>query len=242
MADEEDNKLRYIGYSKSKGHWITIDPENINDTYDTYEFLNNGATALVYWNKNRIVKIIRGSEYIIDDRVFIRKCQKEINYQIKAASHELAPSVYHHGFVSKEKSVFFGLPYYYVIMDYLSELAGWKQIFADDNPPLFCEYINKLVDNAGLININDPNAHFFYNKKKKHLMMIDYGNCIECKEKMAETLGIKCSFDIRKRKASGPPSGPPSVSSSGSSSSSGGRKNSNKKIHFTRKLKHYKRK
>ena len=93
MADEEDNKLRYIGYSMSKEHWITVNPEN--KRHDTYEFLNSGATARVYWNKNRIVKIIRGSEYIIDDQVFIGKCQKEINYQIKAASHGLSPRVYH---------------------------------------------------------------------------------------------------------------------------------------------------
>jgi hypothetical protein len=203
MSKEEEEKLRYIGYSMAKKKWLLISPTAIRE--DTFEFINSGATAFVYANKssNRIVKIIRGSAYKTE-KDFINECLKEITYQQNAAKYGLAPRVYHHGFVDKTNSPFYDyeLPYYYVIMDYLSEDSGWNQIFADNDPPLFCEYINNLVDKVGLINIKDPYAHFFTNGKK--LMMIDYGNCIECagtastkkecKESMAKTLGIQCSF------------------------------------------------
>ena len=68
-------------------------------------------------------------------------------------------------------------------MEYLSKKKGWERTFIGDKPDsIFCNYIEKFVSKTGLINIKDPQAHFYYNDKKDkdNLYMIDYGNCEEC--------------------------------------------------------------
>lgn len=196
----DENSIKYIGYSMAKKKWIIIKPANIRS--DTYEFLNSGATALVYFNKatNRVVKIIRGSAYSSND-TFIQKCEKEVAYQSRAADFGLAPKVFHYGFIEKNDSFLYPddkLPYYYIVMEYLAEADGWNQIYADNSPELFCRFISDLVDKAGIINVEDPYVHFFYNERKKKLLMIDYDRCIECDNKkqckidMANALGITC--------------------------------------------------
>ena len=91
-------------------------------------------------------------------------------------------------------------------MEYLSEKNGWEHIFAGNirYDSIFCDYIEDFVSKTGLINVKDPQAHFYYNDKKdKHkLYMIDYGNCEECKnfsvskseciELMNSALGVNC--------------------------------------------------
>ena len=200
MSDEEE--MRYIGYSMSRNKWILIKPANVRA--DTYEFLNSGATAIVYANiaLNKIVKIIRGSEYKTAAE-FIAESQQEVKYQSAAARYGFAPQIYHHGFVEKENAPFwqYTLPYYYIVMDYIGEANGWEQIYAEDNPPLFCDFINNFVDKVGFINNEDPYAHFYYNKYINKLIMIDYGRCyecsadkMECKREMAKVLGLTNCF------------------------------------------------
>lgn len=211
MSDEEE--MRYIGYSMSRKKWILIKPANVRA--DTYEFLNSGATAIVYANiaLNKIVKIIRGSEYKTAAE-FIAESQQEVKYQAAAARYGFAPQIYYHGFVEKENAPFwqYTLPYYYIVMDYIGEANGWEQIYAEDNPPLFCDFINNFVDKVGFINNEDPYAHFYYNKYINKLIMIDYGRCYECsadkmdcKRQMAKVLGLNnCFFNggIKKGKKS----------------------------------------
>lgn len=196
----DEDQLKYIGYSMAKKKWFIVKPKNKRS--DTYEFLNSGATALVYFNKitNRVVKIIKGSEYTSND-TFIQKCEKEVSYQSRSADFGLAPKIFHHGFIEKNDSFLYPdnkLPYYYIVMEYLSKNDGWKQIYASDNTRLFCKFITDLVDKVGIINIEDPYVHFFYNKIQKKLVMIDYDRCIECIDKnqckidMAKALEISC--------------------------------------------------
>jgi hypothetical protein len=204
----DEEPLKYIGYSMAKKKWIIIKPANRRS--DTYEFLNSGATSLVYFNKasNRVVKIIRGSEY--DTNEFIQKCEKEVAYQSRAAYFGLAPKIFHSGFINKNDSFLYPddkIPYYYILMENLSEDNGWEQAYANENPELFCSFINDLVDKAGIINIEDPDAHFFYNEREDRLLMIDYDRCVECvnpyqcKIEMAQALGLTCfSGGIKKRK------------------------------------------
>jgi hypothetical protein len=204
----DEEPLKYIGYSMAKKKWIIIKPANRRS--DTYEFLNSGATSLVYFNKasNRVVKIIRGSEY--DTNEFIQKCEKEVAYQSRAAYFGLAPKIFHSGFINKNDSFLYPddkIPYYYILMENLSEDNGWEQAYATENPELFCSFINDLVDKAGIINIEDPDAHFFYNESEDRLLMIDYDRCVECvnpyqcKIEMAQALGLPCfSGGIKKRK------------------------------------------
>ena len=195
----DEEPLKYIGYSMAKKKWIIIKPANRRS--DTYEFLNSGATSLVYFNKasNRVVKIIRGSEY--DTNEFIQKCEKEVAYQSRAAYFGLAPKIFHSGFINKNDSFLYPddkIPYYYILMENLSEDNGWEQAYANENPELFCSFINDLVDKAGIINIEDPDAHFFYNEREDRLLMIDYDRCVECvnpyqcKIEMAQALGLTC--------------------------------------------------
>jgi len=204
----DEEPLKYIGYSMAKKKWIIIKPSNRRS--DTYEFLNSGATSLVYFNKasNRVVKIIRGSEY--ESSEFIQKCEKEVAYQSRAAYFGLAPKIFHSGFINKNDSFLYPddkIPYYYILMENLSEDNGWEQAYANENLELFCSFINDLVDKAGIINIEDPDAHFFYNEREDRLLMIDYDRCVECvnpyqcKIEMAQALGLTCfSGGIIKRK------------------------------------------
>jgi hypothetical protein len=206
----DEEPLKYIGYSMAKKKWFIVKPANIRS--DTYEFLNSGATSLVYYNKasNRVVKIIRGSEYTSNDNL-IKKSQKEVAYQSRAADFGLAPKVFHHGFIETSDSFLYPdvkIPYYYILMESLSEDNGWEQEYATQNPELFCKFINDLVDKVGIINIEDPHAHFFYNKRQDKLLMIDYDRCIDCSDKnqckidMAKALGITClSGGIKKRRS-----------------------------------------
>ena len=200
----DEETLKYIGYSMTNKKWFIVKPENKRS--DTYEFLNAGATALVYYNQasNRVVKIIRGSEYKSND-TFIQESQKEALFQEKAAKFGLAPKVFHHGFIEKKDSFLYPddkIPYYYILMEYLSQDNGWKQVYAIDKPELFCKFISDLVDKVGIINTQDPHAHFFYNKRQDKLLMIDYDRCVDCcvncsdkkqcKIDMANALGISC--------------------------------------------------
>ena len=175
-TSDEDKK--YIGYSNSQQRWIIIEPRHVRP--DTYEFLNSGATSWVYVKRDgsKVVKIIRGSSFIPDEQ-FIAKAKKEVKYQKAAAEVGLAPQIYHHGFIKKENSFYDkNEPYYYIEMDNLSEATGWNPIFASQAPELFCKFIRDLVVKVGIINVEDPQLHFFYNGSE--LRMIDFDRCIEC--------------------------------------------------------------
>jgi hypothetical protein len=202
-TSDEDKK--YIGYSNSQQRWIIIKPQHVRP--DTYEFLNSGATSWVYVKRDgsKVVKIIRGSSFIPDEQ-FIAKAKKEVQYQKAAAKVGLAPNIYHHGFIRKENSFYdTNEPYYYIEMDNLSEATGWNPIFASQAPELFCKFIRDLVEKVGIINVEDPQLHFFSNGSE--LRMIDFDRCIECASvtdasvseteicitAMAKALGINCS-------------------------------------------------
>ena len=205
-----ERDIKYIGYSNSKKKWILIEPQHVRA--DTYEFLNSGATSWVYVRKDnsKVVKIIRGSKFI-PEHTFIAKAEREIEYQKAAAKAGLAPKIYHHCFIEKKDSFYDTKePYYYIEMDNLSEATGWKPIFAVQAPQLFCKFIRDLVVKVGIINIEDPQLHFFSNGSE--LRMIDYDRCTDAtgtgtagtgtgtagtdKEigiaKMAKALGITC--------------------------------------------------
>jgi len=188
--------MKYIGYSMRKKQWIKIDDSKIR--VDTYEFLGGGATAYTYINhlSNKLVKIIIGSQYKTDEE-FITECKKEIDFQMRAANEDLAPTIYFHGLIEQEKSIFRHrdnnniVPYYYIVMEYLSEKKDWKYVFPDDMPENSSKYIYNLVKKTGLINIKDPDMHFYFNHKLQKLFMIDYGNCEECHFKNEDEM-IKC--------------------------------------------------
>jgi hypothetical protein len=65
-----------------------------------------------------------------------------------------------------------------------------------------------LVDKVGIINIVDPQTHFYYNEKENKLLMIDYDRCVDCSDKpqckldMAKALGITCSSGGMKKSKS----------------------------------------
>ena len=205
--NDKSEVSKYIGYSMRKKQWVNIKQKDKRD--DTYEFFNSGATAFTYVNaaSNKLVKIIHGPRYEPDDNyaAFIKECEKEIEYQQRAARNGLGPRIYDgkYGFVEKENS-FYDTPYFYIVMEYLSEKKGWKHTFIDDKPDsIFCHYIKDLVSKTGLINVKDPQAHFYYNNKENKLYMIDYGNCEECEnlddvseseciKLMSSALGINC--------------------------------------------------
>lgn len=187
--------MKYIGYSMRKKQWIKIDDSKIR--VDTYEFLGGGATAYTYINhlSNKLVKIIIGSQYKTDEE-FITECKKEIDFQMRAANEDLAPTIYFHGLIEQSISIFRDrdnsiVPYYYIVMEYLSEKKGWKYVFPDDIPEHSLKYIYNLVKKTGLINIKDPDMHFYFNHKLQKLFMIDYGNCEECHFKNEDEM-IKC--------------------------------------------------
>lgn len=202
--------MKYIGYSMRKKQWIKINDSKIRN--DTYEFLGGGATAYTYINNlsNKLVKIIIGSQYKTD-KEFIKECEKEVEFQNRAANEDLAPTIYFHGLIEQKKSIFRDrdnnsiVLYYYIVMDYLSENKGWEHVFPDDIPEHSSKYIYNLVKKISLINIKDPDMHFYFNHKLQKLFMIDYGNCEECELKnenemikyisrMTNRLNINCKI------------------------------------------------
>jgi hypothetical protein len=210
----DSNNTKYIGYSMSKKQWILIPEENVRN--DTYEFFDAGATAFTYVNttSNTLVKIIHGPYIDPEDNYveFIKKCEKEVEYQQRASKYKLGPKIYYHGYVPKEKSFYSKgeYPYYYIVMDYLSNNTGWTHIHGGEIPnSVFCNYIQTLVSKTGLINVKDPELHFYYNENEQKLYMIDYGNCEECVD-ISESecvnlmsnklLGINCIDESIKRK------------------------------------------
>ena len=138
---------------------------------------------------------------------FLESVKKEVEFQNKAAKHNLGPKIYEHGF-SQESIPFTGFyeyeddndgetkriqfnfpnPFYYIIMEYYSKKNGWKgpvyvlgnQIDSKlSNNDLFYKFIHKLIFDAKIANIYDPIMHFYYHPVHG-LRMIDYGRCIDC--------------------------------------------------------------
>ena len=165
----------YIGFQMSKNKWIEV----VNPRYDTYKWLNRGASGHAYVNRNKVVKIIEGNEYQ-NKKEFIENCEKEINFQERAAKYGLAPKVFYKGFIDEPFFIKTIPYYYYVVMEYLSP-NEWVNLYSGDDDKLLCKFISDLVDKAGLINNFDPLVHIYKNNKNK-VVMIDYGRCIDCKE------------------------------------------------------------
>jgi len=190
MSKRARNEVpEYIGFRMSKNKWIEV----LKPRDDTYKWINGGASGYAYVNKNKIVKIIRGSKYI-NKEDFIKEAEKEIDFQERAAKHKLAPKIFYKGFVNEPFFIEDVPYYYYVVMKYLSP-DKWVNLWRGQNDKLMCKFISDLVDKVGIINDFDPTAHIYINKNK--VVMIDYGRCIECKEekckkKMAKTLEVVC--------------------------------------------------
>ena len=152
-----------------------------------------------------------------DDTIntLIESATKEVEFQNKAAVHNLGPKIYNHGF-SGDSIPFAGFyeyddkyaetqqipfpfanPFYYIIMEYYSKKNGWKgpvYVVSEEqldsklsNNDLFYNFIYKLIFKAEIANILDPINHFYYHPVHG-LRMIDYGRCIDCK-----TIGEKQS-------------------------------------------------
>jgi len=151
---------------------------------------------------SRSNQILIGSQSKTDEE-FITECKKEIDFQMRAANEDLAPTIYFHGMIEQSSSIFRDrdnsiVPYYYIVMDYLSEKKGWKYVFPDDIPEHSLKYIYNLVKKTGLINIKDPDMHFYFNHKLQKLYMIDYGNCEECDLKNEDN-AMNCINRMTKR-------------------------------------------
>lgn len=180
-SNEDYEKLRYISYSMRDSKWYSVKHENINN--DTYEFLNSGASGMVYVNKNanKVVKIIRLSDDKDELEKEIIKSTQEVKFQSSAAKFKLAPRVYFHGYINTEKS-FLGntTPYYYIVMDYLSP-NEWDNVYGDkDNKREISLFVKKLIEKVGIVNTIDPRLHFYKNKKTGQIVMIDYDHCEKC--------------------------------------------------------------
>ena len=176
----------FIGFQMSKNKWIEV----LHPRYDTYKWFNRGASGHAYVNRHKVVKIMESNEYH-DKTDFIKNCEKEINFQERAAAHGLAPKIFYKGFVDEPFFIKTIPYYYYVVMEYLSP-DEWVNLYSGDDDKLLCKFISDLVDKAGLINDFDPLVHIYKNKKNR-VVMIDYGRCIDCnqdtcKKQMADAL------------------------------------------------------
>ena len=131
MAEEMDTDNpeapQYIKWDIENNKWIATS-ENDTDT-TIFEFISGGAEGLAYANlkydgNQLLVKLIvyRGSlKNESYKQSFIKKHRQEVVYQSLAASHELAPMIYSHGFIGDDltgDSPFLGRPYYFILMDY----------------------------------------------------------------------------------------------------------------------------
>ena len=140
-----------------------------------YEFQNSGAYGFVYRevpNSLTAIKIMYRREFHPVDE-FVAAAEQEVRLQKQAAAFNLAPQIYASGFIPESD-------FYFVQMDFYDEGNGWKHVFAgyDGMQAIFCEFIRRLVFEAGLYNPDDPYAHFYFHPRLG-LRMIDYGKCQE---------------------------------------------------------------
>ena len=140
-----------------------------------YEFQNSGAYGFVYRevpNSLTAIKIMYRREFHPVDE-FVAAAEQEVRLQKQAAAFNLAPQIYASGFIPESD-------FYFVQMDFYDEENGWKHVFAgyDGMQAIFCEFIRRLVFEAGLYNPDDPYAHFYFHPRLG-LRMIDYGKCQE---------------------------------------------------------------
>jgi hypothetical protein len=140
-----------------------------------YEFQNSGAYGFVYReypNSLTAIKIMYRREFHPVDE-FVAAAEQEVRLQQRAAEFNLAPQIYAAGFIPEDD-------FYFVQMDFYDEENGWKHVFAgnDGMQAIFCEFIRRLVFEAGLYNRDDPYAHFYFHPRLG-LRMIDYGKCQE---------------------------------------------------------------
>ena len=175
--------------------------------FKLFTYIDRGSYGVVYANEEmrKVIKIMR---LVGRGSMPAKIYDEEVEKQNIANSYGLAPKIYNNG-TTNSPTLNNGNDFYYIEMDYLLDKDGWVFV----RPPeekindLFCRFIKKLVDEAGLCNIVDPWSHFYYNERLRKIYMIDYGKVTFCKNKeckdnckkeMFELLNLNC--DVLKGK------------------------------------------
>lgn len=197
LQDVDQGFSEYVECVYSDTRLIAINKSSIKTLHNSnvYVFLDRGAYGLAYKNdnNNRVLKLI---EILQWDTIKI--FQDEVEKQNIASYYDLAPKIYNYG-LSKQIHTNIGKNFYYIEMDYLSPHIGWisSTQYDKDLRMNTCNFVNNLVDSAGLYNIEDPWAHLYYNTNTEKINMIDYGkvnycnkNKASCKQKMLYMLGL----------------------------------------------------
>ena len=180
-------------YSGTRLKKINISNNILNK--NIFRFLDRGAYGLTYINyiTNRLLKLIEILEWDT-----IETFQDEVEKQTIANYYDLAPKIYNHG-IFKKIQTNINKKFYYIEMEYLSPQTGWinTQISNKDLSNNIFKFVNMLINNTGMYNIEDPWVHIYYNINTNKMYMIDYGKvhyCNKyksiCKQEMLNILGL----------------------------------------------------
>jgi hypothetical protein len=242
-----NEKYVWCGCGVSGRAYVSINPIRIQN--------KNGE----YRDKKCILKIMP----FYDDEIYnVNRFDNEVNTQRKAAEHNIGPTIYDFGkninihsddspFEFKENSHYCQFnKLHYILMEYYDKNDGWKQLKAfelKNHTNGLCSFVKKMVKYAGIVNLTDPAAHFFYHPVYGY-RMIDYDAVVDIKlnnslknkndndilKEIEESLLIKCSVKFgpvtrsRTTQRYNPLSGRPSYKG-------GKRKKTYKKIRRTKK-------
>ena len=139
------------------------------DDINTYKYIDRGAQGAVYKKNDdsTVLKIILSYDRETAED-FEERCMEEINKQILAAEHGLAPKL-SADFIEANQRVFPKTNFVcFIEMPFLQ-----NHIWPQDYPGQICDFILKLAY-IGMVNKTDPMRHF-YMLDDGTIQMIDYG-------------------------------------------------------------------
>lgn len=167
-----------------------------------YTHLGAGVSGITYISddlidgKIHLIKIVPYESNVQKrtKRIVNTRFTNEVAYQNMAANKDLGPKVYEfsrYGVNLSDSDLFkfIGNSYFcqysfinYIEMEYYNPDDGWRQLLpweltTDDHEDGVRHFMWRLINEAGVVNLEDVAAHIFYNEEHGY-RMIDYDHAI----------------------------------------------------------------
>jgi len=152
-----------------------------------FKYLSRGIYGSVYVNKNntRAMKVILNEGQYTDDDTFTQSVETEVYLQKRAAKNGLSLPIHYSGYYKPRDGEAFKSKCYLFTMDSLLNRYEYLYVYShgQERKNALMEFIYKLVFNTKVSNTLDPAGHFYLDIKTKNIIMIDFGNATDLKDK-----------------------------------------------------------